>query len=326
MNKATCLIGLDGSNPLAFLAALGAFRALSLAENQGRLRLHWEENFGGWRPFIGSPDSDLAPIDIVDQLHRFLTQSQQASLFEKIGPNLTISGKRLRFLAENSLEICRKSSNKEVQLVRTDCDFLAAFGCDAMTSEDDPDSSMQDTALRTMSGAGHQHFISFMQQLIATTDPSHLHASLFETWTYQDSGRGANLRWDPADDRRYAVRWKNPSADPNMTMRGANRLAIEALPLFTAAPVHGKLETTGFVQRRREGVRFTWPLWKVPLDLDTCRSLLQSSEIKPPPTNASDDELLRTRETWSRRGIAAVFQSQRITIGKFRNFTPAKAL
>jgi len=161
-----------------------------------------------------------------------------------------------------------------------------------------------------------------MLEIIKCTEIGHLKRALFETWTYEDEGRGKNMRWDPQDDRRYALRWKNPSADPNTTVRGANRLAIEALPLMTTAPVYGHLETTGFTQIRGKGVRWTWPIWERPIDTNVCRSLLQLEVLQNEPQEPN--ELIMWQAALRRRGIAALFQSQRITTGKFRSFAPAR--
>ena len=175
---------------------------------------------------------------------------------------------------------------------------------------------MQDTDLRTMSGAGHQHFIKFMREIINNTTSQHLHETLFQNWKYGDEGRGMNLRWDPIDDRRYAMRWKNPSSDPAATMRGANRLAIEAMPLFPTAPMGAELQTTGF--RSKRGCFWSWPVWDCELELPVIQSLLQLAML-------TDLDLREQMPEARHAGIAAVFKSQRITIGKFRNFTPAKA-
>jgi hypothetical protein len=137
-----------------------------------------------------------------------------------------------------------------------------------------------------------------------------------------------NLRWDPIDDRRYALRWKNPSADPPTTMRGANRLAIEALPLFPTAPNGDELATTCF--RSRKGTFFTWPIWEGELSLPVVQMLLQRSISRL--GESSDDEAATVNDGTAMAtqrkalGIVAVFRSQRITVGKFRNFTPAKAV
>jgi hypothetical protein len=74
-------------------------------------------------------------------------------------------------------------------------------------------------------------------------------------------------------------------------MRGANRLAIEALPLFP----------TG-------GAEVWWPIWTDALELDTVASLLAAGKEPERP------------------GVAQVYKSERFTEGKYRNFSPAKAM
>lgn len=325
MKTSLLLRGLDGSNPLAFLASLGVLRVVSLQSPAAAWRMHWSELAGSWFPLLTSAAETVDETALVDRLDGFQSDPPQLSLLEQIGPNLTISGQRLRHLSQQAMQQCCQGSTGET-LARLDADFLAAMGCDAATADGDPQSQMRDTALRTMSGAGHQHFVAFMRELIGATEPRHLRSALFSTWDYADPGRGLNMRWDPADDRRYALRWKNPSADPNTTMRGANRLAIEALPLFTTAPTARGLETTGFSQRPRQGARWTWPIWDRPIDVETVRSLLQLPEIQPPAGRATEAQQSRWRQAVAARGVVVLFQSRRITTGKFRNFTPAVAL
>ncbi len=48
------LKGLDGSNPLAFLAALGTLRTLTLALPDETVKMSWEQHDGAWRPRIFS--------------------------------------------------------------------------------------------------------------------------------------------------------------------------------------------------------------------------------------------------------------------------------
>lgn len=127
-----------------------------------------------------------------------------------------------------------------------------------------------------------------------------------------DEDRVMIVNLGPQDDRRYALRWHEPSGDPIRTVRGANRLAIEALPVFPTAPVGQELNTTGFTQRRGKGVFLTWPIWKPMIELDIVRSLLAHSELQSERPN---------RKKLSKMGIAEIYRSQRITQGKFRNFT-----
>ena len=66
-------------------------------------------------------------------------------------------------------------------------------------------------------------------------DHHHVVRTLFQTWDYADDA-GNTLRWDPIEDRRYALQWRNPSksnsADGPNTMLAANCLAVESLACF----------------------------------------------------------------------------------------------
>ncbi len=310
------LKGIDGSNPLGFLAALGTHRALALAFPGATIEMNWQVHEGAWRPSLVTKGIDLTSDSLCSNLAQWLGEPPQLPLFEseELGDNLTIAPQTFRFLALKYLRDAEAGdANANAAL-----EFLAAFGTDAAHQPHSKDRKlMQDTALRTMSGAGHQHFIKFMRAIIENTTAEHLRRTLFERWTYDDEGRGLNLRWDPIDDRRYAMRWKNPSADASVSMRGANRLAIEGLPMLASAPSGNDLATTGF--RFRRGAFWSWPIWEDPIDVAVVRSVLQRSET----SDLSDDADLTELPAI---GIATVFRSQRITVGKFRNFTPAQAV
>jgi hypothetical protein len=301
------LIGLDGGNPLGFLAALGTFRAISLAWGERPIRVGWRLIGGLWRPVllgIGADESGAFLERLDAGLKAMLDQ-----------PALTFASD-LAVSAEVFQAQARKAKEDGKPLDRRNADFIAAFGCEATPrTERGQEKTIQDTALRTMSGTGNQHFLGFMCALIRETGPDHLAAALFHEWRYTDPG--PSMRWDPNDDRRYALRWGNPgnsSRHPITTVRGANRLAIEALPLLPTAPVGKRLETTGFKQRRGEGAVWTWPIWTGPLSLDPLRSLLSLPDLQAPEPD---------RRRLAARGVAEVFRCQRLTIGKYRNFSTA---
>jgi len=71
MSDGILLRGLDGSNPLAFLAALGTLRTLTLALPDERVRMSWEQHDGAWRPRVHSTiaSSDDIAAAIVDTLN-----------------------------------------------------------------------------------------------------------------------------------------------------------------------------------------------------------------------------------------------------------------
>lgn len=298
--SALLLNGLDGSNPLGFLAAVGILQVVTEANLSANWRVSWKEQEGHWSPVLLG-DVALTADSLIELLLPALTEKKDAFEF---ADDLTINCKEFRGVAQSA-------SNAADLTDRHYADFIAAFGCDILPiSSKDP--RIQDTALRTMSGAGHQHFIGSMRELVESTNSDHLRASLFEPWQYSDSK--PSLRWDPLDDRRYALRWEAPSGDPVRTMRGANRLAVEALPLFPTAPRDRHLHTTGFSQRRGEGLLFSWPIWEGTLSIEIVRSLLSLPELQKP---------LPDRKILLALGVVEIYRSQRITRDKFRNFTPA---
>ncbi len=278
----TDLTGLDGSNLLAYLAALGTLRVLSSGDAEARME--WVES-ATWTPVLwhSAADSSEAVLDLLGPL---VCGAETVNPAWKIGDDLNLS-------CEKFGEELRKADGSSME-------FLAAFGSDVYGAGPKKE-VMSDTAFRTMSGAGHQHFLRFMRELATGVDRGHLRRTLFAAWDYAD-GR-PSLRWDPADYRPHALRAVDPSTDPVRTMRGANRLAIEALPLFPCMPVGRRIRTVGF----REA-EVMWPIWTDRLELGSVASLL-----------ASRVEALRP-------GVAQVYRSSRFTEGKYRNFSPSKAM
>ncbi len=298
--------GLDGGNSLAYLATLGALRTTTQIWPERQARLHWSNSQGSWRPNL-TLDGDIDRDSWLNALAQSLKDKSGHTAFE-LADDLTVPCPAFKSFATSAVTLAHAGDRRQA-------DFLAAFGSEAVESEVNGKKTGQiaDTALRTMSGAGHQHFLGFIRELAGGTEIEHLRHALFETWRYTDPG--PSMRWDPSDDRRYALRWLQPSGDPAKTVRGANRLAIEALPLLPTAPVMARLETTGFTQSKGRGVIWTWPVWTVPVRLDVVRSLMTLPELQ-------QDEPDRRR--LAAMGIAEVYRCQRITQGKYRNFTPAQ--
>lgn len=302
MNKLE-LTGLDGSNPVAFLAALGTLRALTLAWPDKDVRMSWSR-VAGWMPVLHA--RDIAQEDVVRALH---DEVERAAGDETLGManDLTIPVGDYR---KHLIDQLSKQHDPESLA------YAAAFGCDAIG---DNKGNISDTALRTMSGAGHQHFLKTMRDVLGETTPAHVTRTLFESWRYEDPLRGRSLRFDPLDDKRRALQWYDPSGDPTRNtsgnVLGANALAVLGIPLLVVVPLGGRLETTGFRGHRSNDCFWTWPLWGVPLTLAAVAPLLALQELQA-------DEV--SRDTLTARGVVEVFRSQRITVGKFRNFTPAR--
>jgi hypothetical protein len=296
------LTGLKGSSLLGFLAALGAFRTLSIESETSDISMSWIPGGGSYHPVLrmaSAIDIDAA----VERIHRELTRLA--------GHYVLIADKDLKIsLAAFQKLAARAAKDFLANSDQNAVSMVAAFGCGAVGNED---GNIEDTAFRTMSGAGHQHFLEFMNILAKETTLEQLREALFGPWRYRDPS--PTMRWDAEDDRRYALRWDEPSKDPVRTVRGANLLAIAALPLFPVVPVSSSdVATTAFRGRGSRDTFITWPIWNGWLGLEVTRSLLNLKELQDP--EVSSDEL-------QAYGIMAAYRSQRITLGKYRNFTPA---
>jgi hypothetical protein len=297
-------LGLDGANPLSFLATLGTFRLLSLRPTDAAPLLAWRISEGAWRPCLLTT-LPLTTNQIVDNIVAACEQCRCAVAFDLADD-----------LAVDVVMYHRYSTAAADRAAHGDflhAEFAACFASEACATDE---GCVQDTALRTMSGAGHQHFLKTMRNLIAATRAEHISKALFSRWQYDDPVRNMTLRWDPNDDSRYALRWSDPSGDPERAyggaVWGANRLAIEGLPLLPVMPGERQLETTGFRTGGSKRTFWTWPIWTVPIALDTLRSLLAMQELQGTRVD---------RVRLQMRGIQEVFVSQRLTTGKFRNFT-----
>lgn len=293
------LPGLDGANPLGFLAALGTWRTTDTL--YPGTKMYWRTSGGHWAPVLVL-NKQLTKNEFVTDLHDELLKMKDHPVFI-FSNNLKL--KPAEFTAQAQEAIERFFNEGDLISVA----FLTAFGSSIAINEQ---GDIEDTALRTMSGAGHQHFLKTMNDLAGLTTTAQIKNALFEAWVYPEEKIG--LRWDPSEDKRYALAWKNPSAETTMTQRGANRLAIEAFPMLPTAHVGNHLETTGFTGHKSNNTYFIWPIWDAPVSIATGRSLLALHDLQ---TNAPVPDIQRAR------GIKAIYRSQRITTGKFRNFTPA---
>ncbi len=299
------LTGLDGANPLAFLAALGALRGLTIAWPERQVRLSWVAR-DAWCPRLHSVPGGLTEAEALDGLETF-TRMRPGHRALGIGANLAFSTADLRPFMQAAAD----ASSAPLE-GRAEADFLCAFACESIQARG---GHVQNTALRTLSGAGHQHFLRTMRDLADHANRDTLEKALFLPWTRSD--QRFSLRWDPEDDRRYAHRWRDPSKDTPGTEWGANRLAFEGMPLFPVMPVGRSLVTTGFRGTRARDTFFTWPIWEPSLSLDTVRSLLAHHGL----CGDSPD-----RAQLAALGVQEVFRSQRLNVGRYRSFSPSRSV
>jgi hypothetical protein len=193
-------------------------------------------------------------------------------------------------------------------------DLLAAFGSDACHQANSD--AIEPTPFCFITGSGHQFFLETARELVPRVGTDGVSRVLFRPWDYRDEG--LSMRWDPIEDRRYALMDRDPTASDNKprTMWMANLLAYRALALFPTAPGRRGLAAAGWDAQRKA---FTWPLWEHPLGVDGVRSLVQLPELIEERPAASALRL---------RGVVAVYRAQRVEVGRGANrkvnFSPAR--
>jgi hypothetical protein len=209
---------------------------------------------------------------------------------------------------EHALGLIESASEEH----RQSTDFLAAFGNDAVAEKN---GRIRGTPFCFITGSGHQYFLDTVRQLIEKANSERLYRALFSPWEYRDEK--LSMRWDPVEDRRYALMDRDPTASDNKsrTVWMANLLAYRSLVLFPSAATTRGLEVTGWTETESILV-FTWPIWERPLGPEVIRSLLQMQELY-------ETELGRSLQA---RGVVAAFRSRRIQVGKYINFTPARSV
>lgn len=324
------LKGLEADNLLAFLALLGLLRALDTARPEWEARGVWH----GMPPqaelrLVSGVDRDETIVQI-DAGLRMLGEAyvSDGPLFDR--PNLKYAPNEFRELALRA-----RSERNRARLV-------AALASDGATRGGGQD-EVEPTPLCTMSGQGHQCFLSRLGAMLTPPDPLQANESggpkrrkprrsakakgsspleklaevLFEPWRYED--RTDSFRWDPIEDRRYAYQFGNPSESANKigTVSGANRLAAFGLAILTSAPKALGLATVGVFGGRRERT-VCWPLVSVPTSLHGHVGLLAHPYL-------GDEQ--RAPEL-AGYGVLAVARSQRYGVpgaaGTYFNFTRAR--
>lgn len=366
------LSGIDGSNPLGFLAALGTLVALHRA-GETQVKLGWKKTTK-WTPVLIGLSSNNPIEEISEKIEKILhgnsvssdaakerDQAQKAfddAKKEAKKKEKEINNRKLRGHSRDDaiarelqplLDVLNQKRNEWLvslkkavpspelvigkhldcsvmeyrdqakifldtsnQLTRATLDLMSDFASDACVQE--KNGKIEATPFCFISGSGHQYFLDTVRQLMETVETTRIQKILFEPWRYQDEK--LSLRWDPLEDRRYALMDKNPTASDNKSKTEwmANLLAYQALVLFPSMPTQGGLKTTAWT-REKKNLSFVWPIWDGYLGLDVIRSILQTICIVG--KNIRKDK---------QKGISSLFAARRFRNGKYLNFSPAKVL
>jgi hypothetical protein len=298
------LTGLDGKNPLAFLAALGALEALAEHAREGDPppRLRWLP--GTWRPVLSTAlDREGVLAVLAEDLATFGAEPALARLrYGKGGGGSEAHDLKPppRFFAAYLRGLVEAEAPRSLA-------FAAAFATDVAV---DGNGNAKPTALHFT--AGQQELLTMVDELIAGVTPADLEEALFGPWRYERSL--PVLGWDNAQARDYALRASDPSKDKKLGVPGADWLAFRGLPFLRVAPVGDRVETTGCQGGWKTGT-FRWPLWTTAIPRAVVGSLLVSPEL-----------FAMSPQALEARGITVVFEAaiRRSDQGGYGSFAPAR--
>ncbi len=294
------LAGINGSNPLGFLASLGLLRVVPDA----KLSFTEDGSFEALVEVLGKSESDVAAIIAADAESASIDCAPWRYTYVKAATEKQ-SARRVADLKpppddfRNFLATCINawiSGNDEA------ASYAAAYGTDIAV---DHEGNMKPTAFHFT--AAQQTFLGSVEEIRDSVTQEWVEQSLFKGFAER---KGKNLRWNPAAERNWALMSHDPSADETHVDAPLEWLAFRGLPLLPSFPYGSRIITTGVVGRGND-MTFTWPLWSIPASRHTTRSLIQ--------IDWAGSSTVRTA-----RGIFAICSSRiRRTSQGFGNFGPS---
>jgi hypothetical protein len=297
------LVGLNGSSPLGFLAALGLLRVIA----GGKLGFSGDGSFQAFIECFDGSESDLASLVTFDveaaanpgAPWRF-TYTKSAT--KKQGPQQVADLKPPPHEFKRFLAACVEAwlaGDEEAAA------YAAAYATDVAV---DSKGNTKPTAFHFT--AAQQTFLGAVDGIRASLTREWIETSLFEG---HGERPGSNLRWDPGAERNWALMANNPSGDETRVDAPLEWLAFRGLPMLPSFPRGSRIITTG-VTGRGDEMTFTWPLWSIAASLQTVRSALQLDWTGSTTERAA-------------RGVFAVCSSViRRTAQGFGNFSPSSVV
>ena len=249
------LTGLDGRNPLGFLAAIGLLRVLDDDARRRQVALPSLSFEPGTA--IARLTSDLALDTIIERvLNDAATQADNRALqfaYTKDGDEAAPGSRD----AIRDLKPPPALATKLLRDVATAPERVAGLAA-AWFSElvQDNKGSTKPTGFHFT--AGQQTFLGMVEDLRTGITGQDVREALLGPWT--NSSSLPSLTWDSSVTRLYALRAGDPSGEKRGSIPAANWLGVIALEAFPVATIKGELVTTGIKGRWKDSV-FRWPLW-----------------------------------------------------------------
>lgn len=300
------LTGLIGSNPLGALAAFGLLKICGEIPDIINARLHWELEDDWIAVLSFNCNQKIYQDFLIDYI---CSKSSSFEICDVLSYQTRIREKP-QFLKERLQDYAKNSSINN----RATIDFCSAFASEVVTDKT-KEKFVKPSSFYMVSGK--QRFLKSIEDIhnslwgsdkekpIAEFDEA-----LFGPWKYKD--RFHSLGWDPSTERIYSLMYSDPTKSSNesgpFSVRAVVWLAFQALTFFPVIPTcKSQLLTTGFKRLNNHDEVFTWPIWNDPISIDVLRSFLVNLELW-----LTEDSI----NTLNRRGISAIYQSNRSTFGQ----------
>ncbi len=220
-------------------------------------------------------------------------------------------GKHLNAEQSELRDAMRLAAEEADSSSRVTADMLTAFGSDqCLLPKSD---RMEPNPLCFVTGSGHQYFLDTARQLTEQVTARRIETAL--TLDRPPADEKLSMRWDPNEDRRYALMWSDPTASDNksLTNWAINLLGYHGLQVLPSAPTAKGLQSAGW--NRSEDMTFSWPMWTSQLRLDNVRTIMLQG-VKGLKVLAPE--------------VSTVFQSIRLQVGNPPlhkiNFSPAQRI
>ena len=253
----THLTGLDGTNPLAFFAALGAQEVFSQDSEQPRL--WWSD--------------DVIPHAVVDgefSVDRIADRALEILNEWKISPAL--NPRRLDGTVMKKADELKLAS-EDIREYLAQANQLHSAGrlATSLVAEGSLDNNDAAKPSDLYFTAGQQKFLKMAREIMEGTSREDILAGLNGPWKYES--KLPSLMWDVSDDRVYALTARDPSKHKKLTNPGPETLAILGMSRYPVFAGGERTLTQGCSGSWKSG-NYSWPIWKKPASSRVVKSLL----------------------------------------------------
>jgi hypothetical protein len=274
----TLFEGINGTNPLGFMASVGLLRVLTSklicaqcngpAGSGARTPRLGFTNDGAFHAWIEC-DSEIEDIpgiiakdaeDAAGPQPWRLQYEKQEKRGIKIVNDLKAPPERFSRYLDSAIDSWLAGQPEQ-------SNYAVAYGTDVAL---DGKGNTKPTAF---------HFTAANQEFLGTVEETR--SKVTREWAVSaledSSGKvkpGRNLRWDPDAERSRALMGVNPNDDGTTVNAPLEWLAFRGLPAFPCVPIGNRIVTSGVTRSSQDGLCFHWPLWSCGASYATLRSLL----------------------------------------------------